>query len=122
MMPGCVQVACFGEEDDIPPMVGSLFSWKALFTNRRTREDYQLPMSVNVLAFEFRGNPHSPVPPIPSDSLGMLCHVEREILRRTFPTAASPNRTNLTLLLSFGAAFCESAIILVVPATWCLIP
>lgn len=26
-------------QDDIPPMVGSLFSWKSLLTNRKTRED-----------------------------------------------------------------------------------
>jgi len=25
--------------DSIPPIVGSLFSWKSLFTNRRTSED-----------------------------------------------------------------------------------
>lgn len=24
----------------LPPIVGSLFSWKSLFTNRRTRDDY----------------------------------------------------------------------------------
>jgi hypothetical protein len=24
----------------LPPIVGSLFSWKSLFTNRRTSEDY----------------------------------------------------------------------------------
>lgn len=26
--------------NDIPPIVGSLFSWKSLLTNRKTREDY----------------------------------------------------------------------------------
>jgi hypothetical protein len=25
---------------DVPPIVGSLFSWKSLLTNRRTSEDY----------------------------------------------------------------------------------
>ena len=29
----------------IPPIVGSLFSWKSLFTNRRTKEDWK-PVSV----------------------------------------------------------------------------
>ena len=32
------------------------------------------------------------------------------VVRRTFPTAASPSRTSLTLLLGFGAVPAESAI------------
>lgn len=62
----------------VPPMVGSLFSWNSLLTNRRTREDY-----VEVSQWQLdRG----------------VC------LANTFPTAASPSRTSLTLLLGFGVA------------------
>jgi hypothetical protein len=30
------------EACSLPPIVGSLFSWKSLFTNRRTNEDYSV--------------------------------------------------------------------------------
>jgi hypothetical protein len=30
------------EACSLPPIVGSLFSWKSLFTNRRTNEDYSI--------------------------------------------------------------------------------
>ena len=61
----------------VPPMVGSLFSWKSLLTKRMTREDwnwYQYMSNMVVLVL------------------------------RTFPTAASPSSTSLTLLLGLGCA------------------
>lgn len=64
----------------LPPIVGSLFSWKSLFTNLRTRDDYT--MLINI-------------PPL------------RQI-QPTFPTAASPSKTSLTLLLGFGPAGADS--------------
>lgn len=86
---------------DIPPIVGSLFSWKSLFTNRRTRDDCVL------------------------SALGSIS-VPRG-LNVTFPTAASPNNTSLTLLLGFGTAAVESAIVqgvrhLSEEANGCLLP
>lgn len=64
----------------LPPIVGSLFSWKSLLTKRRTSEDCK------------RRN------------FGQqLTHIERNIEGRTLPTAASPKSTSLTLLLGFGA-------------------
>jgi hypothetical protein len=59
-------------------MVGSLFSWKSLFTNRKTSEDYAKVVS-------------------------MLCIIFLRHSKSTFPTAASPRRTSLTLLLGLGA-------------------
>ncbi len=71
---------------DPPPMVGSLFSWKSLFTNRRTREDYRQVLASAATAGAARVS-------------GI----------RTFPTAASPSSTSLTLLLGLLAAPPESA-------------
>ncbi len=36
------------ELSPIPPMVGSLFSWKSLFTNRSTREDCTISQSAKI--------------------------------------------------------------------------
>ena len=60
-------------------MVGSLLGWKSLLTNLRTREDYEDHMSDE----------------------GVLDLSKHGLL--TLPTAASPRRTSLTLLLGFGA-------------------
>jgi len=68
-------------------MVGSLFSWKSLLTNRRTRDDFQL---VSNLVFT-----EKKVPIDFSEVRGGWC-------RLTFPTAASPSSTSLTLLLGFA--------------------
>ena len=68
-----------------PPIVGSLFSWKSLFTKRRTSEDCSSGRS--------RLAPPGPRTPKHHARAG-----------RTFPTAASPSKTSLTLLLGFGAA------------------
>lgn len=74
------------QREDVPPIVGSLFSWKSLFTKRITSEDYVAISQCLHLANQ-----------------GMVC---------TFPTAASPSSTNLTLLLGFGAGLePESAIV-----------
>lgn len=43
-------------------------------------------------------------------SLGEIAEMRANYSVRTLPTAASPNRTSLTLLLGFGA-FPESAIV-----------
>jgi len=61
-------------------MVGSLFSWKSLLTNRSTSDDYKQRISDQLLA--------------------PVWWVEN---KRTLPTAASPSSTSLTLLLGFGA-------------------
>ncbi len=69
--------------DEVPPIVGSLFSWKSLFTKRSTRDDWNFGQR------------------------RLRKQVER---MHTFPTAASPSSTSLTLLLGLGGAFAESAI------------
>lgn len=72
-----------GEEHGLPPIVGSLFSWKSLLTNRKTRDDCE------------------------HKSIMLIYHRAIEIDRRglaTFPTAASPRSTSLTLLLGLGAS------------------
>ena len=33
-------IECMSRGRSSPPMVGSLFSWKSLFTNRRTSDDW----------------------------------------------------------------------------------
>lgn len=71
----------------VPPIVGSLFSWKSLLTNRRTSEDYDGAVSVERI---MDGNARR--------------------IGGTLPTAASPSRTSLTLLLGLGAF--ESAMLL----------
>ena len=72
-------------ETDVPPIVGSLFSWKSLLTNRSTKDDWR--------KCQQRG-------PTKTGSTWM---------RHTFPTAASPRSTSLTLLLGLGAL--ESAMV-----------
>lgn len=104
----------------IPPMVGSLFSWKSSFTKRRTREDYN--NHTNCQLFLWLRTP----PPRPSTNMRQLISqplIWPELIRAasasmtdagswegyvwtggpTFPTAASPRSTSFTLLLSFGA-------------------
>lgn len=74
----------FGErltKESLPPIVGSLFSWKSLLTNRRTREDCK--QTDDLVSDLIRG------------SVAERMH--------TFPTAASPSSTSLTLLLGLGA-------------------
>jgi len=36
---------------NIPPIVGSLFSWKSSFTNRRTSEDYVHTCKSTILSY-----------------------------------------------------------------------
>ena len=67
-------------------------SWKSSFTKRRTRDDWT----------GTKDQPLTRTWPRPGTV---------EWRRRTFPTAASPSSTNLTLLLGFGAVAVESAII-----------
>lgn len=68
-------------------MVGSLLGWKSLLTKRRTREDWG-------------GGQQS----------AAACAGRAGCSRgRTFPTAASPSSTSLTLLLGLGAEAVESA-------------
>ena len=71
-------------------MVGSLFSWKSLFTNRNTSDDYQMTLA-------------------PTEATGRSSGW-RFVL--TFPTAASPSSTSLTLLLGLLAPPPESAMML----------
>lgn len=72
----------------LPPIVGSLFSWKSSLTKRRTSDDYESSQMVII---------HN-------------C-VTSQMEEYTFPTAASPSSTSLTLLLGFGAfALADSAI------------
>lgn len=63
-------------------MVGSLFSWKSLLTKRMTSDD--------CTQGKRRQHRHG-------QGYGICSW-------RTFPTAASPSRTSLTLLLGLGAA------------------
>lgn len=83
----CIQYAqgVMGKSS-VPPIVGSLFSWKSLLTNRNTSDDYF--KTTNQHKF----------------SLTPVTHVkqQRRIVDGTFPTAASPRSTSLTLLLGFG--------------------
>lgn len=65
-----------------PPIVGSLFSWKSLLTNRNTREDLVR---------------------VSEDILHHNESIKNILVNDTFPTAASPSSTSLTLLLGFGA-------------------
>jgi hypothetical protein len=67
-------------------MVGSLFSWKSLLTKRMTSEDCD------------------------KVSLGPKTKGSKALY--TFPTAASPSRTSLTLLLGFGCAEASAIVML----------
>ena len=95
-------------EPIIPPMVGSLFSWKSLLTKRRTNEDCcshrecQLSL-VSLIQGRFPGTD-------PGLDLVLTISAWMHALR-TLPTAASPSKTSLTLLLGLGAAFAESAMV-----------
>ena len=77
---------------NVPPMVGSLFSWKSSFTNRSTSEDW-FPQHVS--------------------RVFAAPHAWLQDERPTLPTAASPSRTSLTLLLGLGAAAVDVAM------RWC---
>lgn len=81
----------------IPPIVGSLFSWKSSLTKRRTSEDWVSCQSGKFMldsshhrSSKERGSRRK------NDWIG-------SDLKLTFPTAASPSSTSLTLLLGFGA-------------------
>jgi hypothetical protein len=41
-MPWDGSVGAWMRACSLPPIVGSLFSWKSLFTNRRTSDDYSI--------------------------------------------------------------------------------
>lgn len=86
-------------ENNVPPIVGSLFSWKSLLTKRRTSDDY---IAVTLISRcpnegyslgELRRD-------TPIGNIASLVH--------TFPTAASPSNTSLTLLLGLGAVPVDS--------------
>lgn len=86
-------------EQNVPPMVGSLFSWKSLLTNRRTSDD-----CVPEVACQSHVRIRKSI--VKGYVLELRCAsspcVQRE-MSHTFPTAASPSKTSLTLLLGLGA-------------------
>ena len=73
-------------------MVGSLFSWKSLLTNRSTSDDYYKQSAIAFMVSSPRLLRYHPE---------VRARKSAEVVR-TFPTAASPKSTSLTLLLGFG--------------------